>query len=502
MKKLISFGFAIATALAFTACDSYLDVNDDPNNPTEPKLSPSEIFPGAEAAYFNSMGGTYNYYTGFLTEQYATISGVQQWGKFGRNEFVDSDTDSGYRNFLAGMILNATTVMTKAEASEDWGTYLAGQVLRFIGFQTLVDCYGESPYTEAMDLNITAPHWDAGADVYAAILAELDEALAKPINPSGTMCTNLLLANKTAGEWIKLAKSLKFRALMRISNVQNVQSQLASLIAEDNFITEDAAWKGFWAAQAEKGNPLWLQWRGTGNSIPNLNLNVALQRVYEAPGEVDAREFRYWNAANDGTYIGWVSGKDAGGEVGAAYNGKGNASWLNMAYDDPIYLITVAEIEFFKAEYYARYGSAADAKAHYEAAVRASFSKTAGLDEALADNVLSYWSYDQNNWAKCIGIQKWAHLACVNPFESWCEIRRLKYPTYGGVNGEQIFDGTKNGTVNATVLTPGDLYNPWDNRIQANTMMQRWPYPQASYQNNPNTPKEFKGFTTPVFWAE
>ncbi len=173
-----------------------------------------------------------------------------------------------------------------------------------------------------------------------------------------------------------------------------------------------------------------------------------------------------------------------------------------MAYSEPIGLSSVAGVEFFKAEYYARYCSAADAKAHYDAAVRASFSKTAGLDEALADNVLSYWSYDQSNWAKCIGIQKWAHLATINPFESWCEIRRLRYPAYGGVKGQQIFDGTKNGTVQGNVLTPGDLYDPWDNRIEANHYMERWPYPKASSDNNNNTPKEFKGFTTPVFWAK
>ena len=43
-------------------------------------------------------------------------------------------------------------------------------------------------------------------------------------------------------------------------------------------------------------------------------------------------------------------------------------------FDMPVYLITVSEVEFFKAEYYARYGSAADAATHYAAAIEASFA--------------------------------------------------------------------------------------------------------------------------------
>ena len=44
------------------------------------------------------------------------------------------------------------------------------------------------------------------------------------------------------------------------------------------------------------------------------------------------------------------------------------------SFDMPVHLITVSEIEFFKAEYYARYGSAGEAAAYYAVAIEASFA--------------------------------------------------------------------------------------------------------------------------------
>ena len=101
----------------------------------------------------------------------------------------------------------------------------------------------------------------------------------------------------------------------------------------------------------------------------------------------------------------------------------------------PVNLITVSEIEFFKAEYYARYGTSADAESHYKAAIEASFT-SAGLSAADATDIYTnYYPWDNANYAKLIGIQKWIALGGTNNFEAWCEMRRLKYPAFGTVTG-------------------------------------------------------------------
>lgn len=290
---------------------------------------------------------------------------------------------------------------------------------------------------------------------------------------------------------------------MRVSNVQDVRSELAALIAEDNFPTSDVKWSGIFEPAENKCNPFYGQFTGTGNHAPYCQMNIATQKVYET-GQ-DTRMNRYWLPQNDGNYVGWLSGCYPGNEFASSYNGNGKCSNANLKYDDPIYLITVAEIEFFKAEYEARYGSATAAKEHYENAIKASFAKTAGLPEADAATVIEAWPYDQNNWAKCIGIQKWLHLTSVNGFEGWCELRRMKYPAFGSATGDQIIKQEKGATINMDLLIAGEIYSTptWerDAQLPDNTVIQRWIYPSNSSNNNPNTPKPVP-ITTPVFWAK
>lgn len=71
------------------------------------------------------------------------------------------------------------------------GTYLAATTLRAFAFETLVDCFGETPYTEALDADNLSPKYDDGKTVYDGIIAEIDNALSKA-SASSTVCTNFL----------------------------------------------------------------------------------------------------------------------------------------------------------------------------------------------------------------------------------------------------------------------------------------------------------------------
>ena len=73
---------------------------------------------------------------------------------------------------------NLQLVRDIAKEKQNWGDYLAATVLRAFTYQTLVDCYGEVPYTEALDVSNPTPKYDDGQTIYAGILSELDEALS------------------------------------------------------------------------------------------------------------------------------------------------------------------------------------------------------------------------------------------------------------------------------------------------------------------------------------
>ena len=495
MKKIILTGLIIT--LGLTGCSNYLDTNQNPNSPSVNELDPSLIFPGAEMNLANHYGDYLRIVGGYFAEQYAQTYGTSNYLDYSQWIMSATRSDRAYSQLNSLCLANLETVRTMATQTEDWGTYLAATTLRAFTYQVLVDCYGEVPYTEAMDITNLNPKYDDGQTVYEGILKELDDALSK-VSPSSSVCTNFLFSTKAVTEWIQLANALKLKILMRMSNVVDVKSQLSALIAEGNFPTKDVAWQNrkndnLWVDQSGKANPFYQEEFATyfGSTQVNVVANLALTQTMQSSN--DARLMAIISPNKSGDYTGAVSGTNFSGTKTYTAN-----YWCRplITYDASVYLITVAETEFFLAEYYARYGG--DAASHYQAAVEASFN-TFGISGA--DKVLAAYPWDAANYQRVIGIQKWVALAGVNNFEAWCELRRLKYPAFGTVSGTDIYSGGDNYSPN--VYVAGTLYTPilCNTELGKNTVLQRFPYAISSSSHNANAPATQSG-NTPVFWAK
>ena len=57
--------------LATTSCDSYLDINQNPNSPQESDLTPSILFPAAEMSLTASYGDLFRIPAGYHAQQFA-----------------------------------------------------------------------------------------------------------------------------------------------------------------------------------------------------------------------------------------------------------------------------------------------------------------------------------------------------------------------------------------------------------------------------------------------
>ena len=486
----------MALMLSLGACDSYLDINQNPGSPLIEDLNPDLLFPGAEMAFANSYGDYLRITGGYFAQHYSQLFGTSNYMDY--SQFTQSAVRSSttFSNISTRTLQNLSSVIAMAKESESYGTVLAATVLRAASYQAFIDCYGEIPYSEALDISNFSPKYDDGKDVYAGILTELDEALAN-VKGNEKVCVNLLLPDERASEWVKVANALKLRILMRESNVVDVKNQLAALVAENNFPSDDVAWTGCWKNESGQANPYYQEEFATyfGSTQQNVILNIALLSTMEAGDDARLKAFFNPNTSKK-EYKGGVSGTNF--STTASY--KANY-WCrpNMAYNSPVYFITRSEIEFFLAEYEARYGSQASAQEHYEAAIEASF-ESAGVEGY--DTVLNAYPWDSSNWAKCIGIQKWVALSGTNNFEAWCELRRLKYPAFGNVSGSQLYNVVTDD-YQPGLLEPGTLYTPIqvNGSLGNNKVLQRWPYPEASANRNSKTP-EYKGDGIPVFWAQ
>lgn len=498
MKKIyITF---LAVALGMTSCDSYLDINVSPNSPVEENMTPSIVFPSAEMNLAASYGNFLRITGGYFAQHYSHQFGTSNYVDYSRFTMSATRSSGTYSQLYSRCLQNLETVRRISAEDEDWGPYLAATILRAFTFQVLVDTYGEVPYTESLmgNENLT-PKYDDGITIYQGILAELDEALAKT-DASNLMCTNLLFNTATAENWIKLANAVKLKILMRMSDAENVQSALAALIAENNFPASDVAWTGFWANESGKANPYFQEEFATyfGSTQVNVVANLALVSTMQDSN--DTRLNAYFKTNSSNAYTGGVSGTNF--STSTAYQ---SSYWCrpNISYNSPVYLITKAEIEFFLAEYHARYGSSNDAETHYKAAIEASFATT-GVSGANTIYDSETYKWNNANYKQLIGIQKWIALAGTNNFEAWCELRRLKYPAFGSVSGAEIYDeGTDVFT--PSLYVPGTLYTPirYNTRLGANKVLQRFDYAESSSSRNSNTPPQADDHAAkPVFWVK
>lgn len=507
MKKLFLLA-TIAMGLAVTSCDSYLDINQNPNSPQESDMTPSILMPAAEMNLTASYGDLFRIPAGYHAQHFAQEFGTSNYLDYSRFTMSATRSSTGYWQLMARTLKNLETIRNIASAKNEWGSYLAATTLRAFSFQALVDAYGEVPFSEAFQGSENpSPKYDNGKDIYAALVSELEYALSK-VNPTDPVATNFLYPGSRANAWIPFAKSVMFKLLMRESDVVDVNAKLDELVAENDFITSDASYKGCWSNESGQMNPYFAEefssaWGSTQiNVIANIALIGTMQEK-DVNGDVvyeDPRLAAFYEKNGSGEFTGGVSGTN----FSTAADTYPTAYWCRpkASFDMPVYLLSLSEVEFFLSEYYAKKNDAANAADHYAAAIDASFA-SAGV-AGSADYVARY-PYDQNNYKKVLGIAKWVALAGINNFEAWCEMRRLDYPAFGTVKGTDIYDGENASSYSPEKYQPGTLYTPIQvfGQVGENKILERWPYASNSSTANGNAPKfNDADYVKPVFWGE
>jgi hypothetical protein len=493
MKKIILL-FAILLGLA--SCKDYLDINTDPNSPSDENVNAGMILPGVEMNLAASYGNFLRIVGGYYAQHYAHNFGTSNYVDYSQFKMSATRSSNTYLQLYTRVLKNLEVIREQATANEEWGTYLAATTLRVFTYQVLVDAYGEVPYTEGLDLGNLSPAYDDGLTVYNGILAELDEALSKA-TPSSLVATNFLFGTSTAEEWIQFANALKLKILMRMSKVENVDTQLTALVNEGNFPTTDVSYDDIWADEAGKASPYYQEEYATyfGSTQINVVANLAyMQTMLESE---DPRAQKFFMPNSNSEYTGGVSGTNF--STSKLYQSDYFCRPV-FKYDMPVYLITVSEIEFFLAEFYAKKGSGVVAEQHYKAAIEASFASAGASNAEYV--YTTHYKWNIANYEQLIGIQKWIALGGTNNFEAWCELRRLKYPAFGTVTGAQIYN-VANDVFSPELYVSGTLYTPiqYNTDLGAGKVLQRLRYAESSVSRNNNAPKD-KGDATPVFWAQ
>lgn len=307
----------------------------------------------------------------------------------------------------------------------------AALVIKAYATMIQVDAYGASPYFEASKLSegVDNAKFDTEEEIYNDLFDILHEANSLFTTEGFNNDEKALFSrydilfganndfNSSIESWKKFANSLRLRLAMRISNVdQTLATQVISEILNNP--------SEFPIIESNSENAT-LLYPGTDGWIEPWTNSAGYYYIYIAAPIVDTlvklNDPRLEKYAT--TYRGRYEGLQVGAEGGAS---GVQATFVDNTTNGQVFFLTYSEIEFIKAEAYARNFVTGDANAAYNAAIRANMEllevETTGIDTYLTQAEIAF-DDNLNN----LYIQKWISLFRQS-WEAWAEMRRTDIP--------------------------------------------------------------------------
>ncbi len=224
------------------ACSKKLDsLLPNPNSPS-PETADVDLYLNYVQLNFVGFFGNASDLGGLLVRQ------QQLSGPTYQNAFSAQSFDGLWSTAYAEIVKNADALIPIAEDQKKFVQAGIAKILKAYTLATMVDDFGDIPYTE---INLGAgnanPHVDGGASVYAAALALIESAIADfSATGASSPPTNDLFYGGSTSKWKTFANTLKLKLYMAQRLVDNsVESKVSELINGGNLIDASDASEDF-----------------------------------------------------------------------------------------------------------------------------------------------------------------------------------------------------------------------------------------------------------------
>ncbi|MGE9314805.1 SusD/RagB family nutrient-binding outer membrane lipoprotein [Niabella sp. CJ426] len=484
MMKIISkYTFVGLSLLSLASCKKFIDVNQNPNSPTD--VQPKVLLPttsmGIGFTNVNQLGLA----AGLMVQHNAAIA---QWTAF---DVYNLDGQTGITNAWSfelynGIINNLRILIDKTQETSPAYSGIAKIQLAY-AFGLVTDLWGDVPYSQAgFGLANTSPRYDAQQDIYKGNaasgitslfdlirdgIADLDKtSILKPTTDDPIYGGDL-------AKWKRAGNSLILKFAMQMSNVEPAlaKSTIETVLAGNNFINDNTLnFSVPFGTSAGNQNPGYV--RDIIGSFKNnqmlstrfltlsrsLNDTVRLAKFYTKPNNV-------FTSYDNGATV---------AAVAAANRSQYNAYIVGTTGEGPARLLTNHQVKFILAEAAVRYGITGDANTYYQDGIKASMRLTGMTDAEInayfAGNPSVVTLAGTNDEKiKQIITQKYISLV-GNGVEAYNDYRRTGYPVLAVAQ-------------NATGDDP-------------TTIPKRLPY-LATEANNPNQPNPRPKTNVKVWWG-
>lgn len=445
MKKLF-----IALALfSFTSCSKNLEsLNTNTKDATS--ASGEAFFNTASKNMSDLLFGVTYGASGAPFETMPLL--VQHVSSVTYNEGTTYYSSFNWSNIYMGVLKNLDESAKVTSATASVGTAGAIQhknqlaiieIMTVHAYSTLVESFGNIPYTEALNIDNVLPKYDDAQTVYADLIRRLSAAINN-LDVSGKSFDADLIYGGNVVKWRKFANSLKLRMGMRIMDKDKTLGSATVIAAAPGVFTSNADNTLFKYQSAQPNtSPLWFN-----IAVGNRRDIVAAKPFVDLMNSLNDPRRSVFFTSKNGQYIGAPSGVVVTFESYSQFDSTNFYQKPQL----PGILSDYSNVEFLLAEAAERsiVGTPADAERHYNAAISASLDYY--LDAtAFADGVpdvaaakAAYlkqkevaYSTATGTWKEKIGKQKWLALF-TQSVEAWTEYRRLDYPKLSAPAGSYI----------------------------------------------------------------
>ena len=532
-KIFYSTTTAILIIAGVSSCSKEtLNVNQNPNQPTDSTIAYNAILPAALNNTARAVATNWGWLQNWLG--YWARSGTYAPSTTEESYNVTTNFQGGIWNSLYDNNYDYQTM--QIQATKNGADFYAGiaRIMKAHNYSILVDLYNNVPYSEALKGGgNTTPKYDKGLDIYKDLFKQIDTgiALIKSANESTTGPNKSILADdimfgtsQYAGttmaaskvRWAKFGNTLKLRLLVHLMNggvlVPNgtvagfdIAAELAKITTEGNgFLAagENASVNpGYTNSSDSRQNPFFASYVASITGSPTQNAqyykaNSYAIEYYEWNG--DPRESRFYKEGDAGLK-GVAYGAPSLTENSASEL-AGIGPGLTKTYTAAQWILTGTESLFLQAEARNRGFIAGSADVMMQAAVTESFALVGATGAAgyLTGNA-TYPDVDYNGVSQGAGLpagglftiitQKWFALNGIAPLEVFSDYRRVNMKNKAGTNVDHFIYGVSAGFAPSPAAGyPANSAGPAISVSPANTATQiptRLLYPQNEYNYNP-----------------
>lgn len=228
--KIKIFSIYLLSMLFLSACADFVDINDDPNNPTVPQLS--LLLPATQL----SIVGNFN------AVNRGASNVIQHWAAGNLNRWDQSGTtfQSTWLGYYTQAIPDLEEMIKVGTEQSAWGYVAIAKLQKAFLYTMMVDLWGDLPYFEAAKtLN---PKFDNGQAIYNDAFLLIDEALEDMKKGFSVVSSSDLFYQGNRARWERFANSLKFKLYLQTRKVDPAKSQQAitALLQAGNLINANA----------------------------------------------------------------------------------------------------------------------------------------------------------------------------------------------------------------------------------------------------------------------